>query len=320
MKIIHVFEEIPTILGPSIMLLGPSSLDEKVTAWRQEAIQYLQATGFDGTILVPEPRSRGSHVDYPLHLEWVLQACQQADVLLFWIPRHLVHMPALKTNVEVGMFIRSNKFMLGAPPDAQKMHYIRTLAAHYGHCCYETLPELLQAVQVRLQALWQQSSVRGIRQLRHDDVPQLAALYSQQEKGQVSASDLQQASRVLFQSEEKGDRLIGYFRQGELIGCLSMHYMIQALPGQPAERKVHLSSVIVGGDYQFQGIGTELVQHALQLAEQAGATGVQVQAAAGNHAVQRVLDKNGFMMEDLNFHFRFAKATWPAKKPEVQLV
>jgi hypothetical protein len=49
----------------------------------------------------------------------------RADALAFWVPRDLEHLPGLTTNLEWGIWHASGKAVLGAPPDAPRMGYLR---------------------------------------------------------------------------------------------------------------------------------------------------------------------------------------------------
>jgi len=126
MNIVYALEPIPA--GPSVFLAGPTPRSEAVFSWRPRALQLLRGRGFDGSVFVPEPKGPW---DWGRQVQWEAEALHAATVILFWIPRDLVTMPAFTTNVEFGFWCRSGKVVLGAPGDAPKMRYLRHYAGRF---------------------------------------------------------------------------------------------------------------------------------------------------------------------------------------------
>lgn len=127
MKIVHALEP----LQKSIFLAGPTPRDSETSSWRPEALNILELIGFDGTVFVPESNNWMAHDNYDAQIRWEWEAINQSTVVVFWIPRDLVTMPAFTTNVEFGLTVASTKAILGFPPDAPKMSYLKALAERF---------------------------------------------------------------------------------------------------------------------------------------------------------------------------------------------
>lgn len=127
----------------SIFLAGPTPRSSDVPSWRPEAIELLKRMKFTGAVFAPEPFC--SH--YLEQVEWEHAALTKASVILFWVPRDLVTMPAFTTNVEFGRFADSGRIVVyGRPEGAPKTRYLDWL--HHKHNpaepIFDNLPELLE--------------------------------------------------------------------------------------------------------------------------------------------------------------------------------
>lgn len=136
MQIVYTIEEAPESYSKSIFLAGPTPRNKAVPSWRPEALEFLRAAGYDGVVYVPEERP-GTKFDYiyPYVPAWENKMLNRADVILFWIPQDIdtledgsLKMPAFTTNVEFGYWIRLGKVVLGAPPNASHLAYLRFMA------------------------------------------------------------------------------------------------------------------------------------------------------------------------------------------------
>lgn len=130
---------------PSIFLAGPSPRDKDHYNWRPEAIEIIENSGFAGNIFIPLPRDGEWLANYNSQIEWELKHLDMATVIAFWIPRDYIKLPAYTTNVEFGLFIRTNpeKVVLGYPESAVKMKYLDYLARKYNASVFHTLEETL---------------------------------------------------------------------------------------------------------------------------------------------------------------------------------
>lgn len=131
LKLIYAQEHLNTLIPKSIFLAGPTPRDKDTTSWRIEAINILENLDFKGNILIPELRDTFSeNFEYSNQIEWEESALKKATVILFWIPRELVHLPGFTTNIEWGYWIATNpnKIILGSPVNTPKMDYINYYA------------------------------------------------------------------------------------------------------------------------------------------------------------------------------------------------
>ena len=153
MFLIHSKELYPQSVSQSCFLAGPTYRNASDgISWRKEAYSILKELGYDGHVFTPEYRD-GTDVDlhsdesYLEQVEWENQGLNQADVIVFWVPRDMKTLPALTTNVEFGMWVRSGKIVFGWPfdcPAANKNRYLKELAIKYNVPIANTLKETLQ--------------------------------------------------------------------------------------------------------------------------------------------------------------------------------
>lgn len=305
MNIIYVFEDIPESMRQSVILLGPSSLDQGVTAWRVEALQHLEKLGFEGTVLIPEQRQRNSSIDYNEHLKWVTQACRQAEIILFWVPRDLEKLPGLKTNVEFGQYVSSPRMIYGAPPQAQKVKYLRTLASSYDRPCFSDLSLMLEHV---CQQLTQPKEL--YRKMEYADVRLAYSIYCGEENIPFTEEGVRAAQKAWVELDQKGDMIIGAFdSSGCIRGCLSLHFMSDLYPGYTEGPYVHIETIIVDRHEQGQGVGTALMQKAVEIAQMKNATYGIVQTGTMNISARRIFENAGFLPEGINYEILFQGAS-----------
>lgn len=145
MEIVYALEKLPTTINKSIFLAGPTPRDESGKAWRAEAVEALESLGFDGTVYVPEPRDGVWKKDYDAQVEWEELCLNQADCIVFWMPRDLKSMPAFTSNIEWGRWETSGKLVLGFPKEAEKMTYMNLYAEKLNIPVSDSLSATLQS-------------------------------------------------------------------------------------------------------------------------------------------------------------------------------
>lgn len=145
MEVIYAHEAPPHELRASVFLAGPTPRDEGTPSWRPEALRLLAARGFDGVVFIPEPRDGRWVRDYEGQVAWEEAHLHMADVVMFWLPREMRHMPALTTNDEWGTHKHSGKVVFGAPPEAEKVRYQAYYAERLGVPTATTLEGLVAA-------------------------------------------------------------------------------------------------------------------------------------------------------------------------------
>ncbi|MBP6942741.1 MAG: nucleoside 2-deoxyribosyltransferase domain-containing protein [Candidatus Buchananbacteria bacterium] len=128
MRVLYVGDHSADPKEKSIFLAGPSPREAGDLHWRPEAIAILERLKFKGQVFVPLTVRGGWHKDGSVQIEWELAHLKAATVIGFWIPRKVMSMPAFTTNVEFGMYVESGKIVLGFPPGAERMEYLRYVA------------------------------------------------------------------------------------------------------------------------------------------------------------------------------------------------
>jgi calcineurin-like phosphoesterase family protein len=150
MNVIYATEQYPVTHANSIFLAGPTPRNQSVPSWRNEAIDILKEMGFDGDVYIPEPRNGQFLHSYDSQIEWELEGLNRANIIVFWVPRELTHMPAFTTNVEFGAWYMSGKMVFGSPNDAEKMNYLIYVAKREGSLHHSTLKDTLAEAAQRL--------------------------------------------------------------------------------------------------------------------------------------------------------------------------
>jgi len=133
------------LTGKTIFLAGCSVRDPEDQSWRPEAIELFRKFEFNGTLFAPEMHVGGFPDDWKYVVEWEDWHLHRADCILFWIPRDLKVFFGFTTNVEWGRWERSGKVVLGSPPGAKKMGYIRYYAKKLGIPTSDTLEEAVKS-------------------------------------------------------------------------------------------------------------------------------------------------------------------------------
>jgi hypothetical protein len=98
---------------------------------------------FQGTALIPEPGPGAMPPPVAIQAAWDQAGCAIADVVAFWIPRRFPTTKGLTSNLELGMWMRSGKVVLGAPAWAEDMDYIWAVAEAFSVPRAQDLGELM---------------------------------------------------------------------------------------------------------------------------------------------------------------------------------
>lgn len=128
MQIVHARQPFPRSFTRALFLAGPTPRSPDVPSWRPRALELLAERGYDGAVFVPEDADGSPRFDYLDQVEWEEAGLHLADAIVFWIPRDLDALPGFTTNVEWGVWHDSGKAVLGAPPGAPKLAYLRRYA------------------------------------------------------------------------------------------------------------------------------------------------------------------------------------------------
>lgn len=136
----------------SIFLVGPTPRSKSVKSWRPKAIEILSKLNFEGTVIVPEwnptlPRSeKYDGVIYTDIVEWEHYGLEHCSRIAAWVPRNMMFMPALTTNVEFGLHVKSGRVRYGRPINAEHCRYLDWLYRKYNpEPIFDNLTDLLTA-------------------------------------------------------------------------------------------------------------------------------------------------------------------------------
>jgi hypothetical protein len=147
MRIIYSDEHLPVLSEhkSSIFLVGPTPRTPLVQGWRSQALDILEHLAYDGLVYHPEPRLNWP--DFVQQVEWELAALEAASAIVCWVPRNMVNMPALTTNCEFGMFVKSRRLWYGRPDNAEHIRYLDYVYTKYtGRLPQTSLSGLLTTV------------------------------------------------------------------------------------------------------------------------------------------------------------------------------
>jgi hypothetical protein len=145
--VVHANEDPPESWDAAVFLAGPLPRSADVPSWGPDAVAHLREQWRqDGRLVVFTPELReGVLADYTGQVAWEHRGLNRADVIVFWIPRDLVTMPAFTTNIEFGTWFDSGKIVLGAPAAAPKNEYLQELAASVGAPVVDQLDQAVAA-------------------------------------------------------------------------------------------------------------------------------------------------------------------------------
>ena len=97
MQIVYAKQPFPESWSSAIFLAGPTPRDKATPSWRPEALRLLEASGYDGVVMVPEVEDgewKSGADAYTNQVEWERKGLDMCDVILFWIPREMQGTPA----------------------------------------------------------------------------------------------------------------------------------------------------------------------------------------------------------------------------------
>lgn len=151
-EIVEVMAREPFRDGLAVFLAGPTPERGTVPSWRPEARRQLGLHWIDHRVLTvynPESRRGVRAKRYEDQVHWEAAARHRATVVLFWIPRDMMTLPGMTTNVEFGYDIASRRrVVLGAPldcPNPERNRYLVYLANANGVPVRRTLPDTVAA-------------------------------------------------------------------------------------------------------------------------------------------------------------------------------
>ena len=115
MRVYYAPQPLPSIHSQTpIFLVGPTPREVAVPSWRPEALTVLERLGYDGLVLVPEPKDGIWPKNFVEQVEWERQGLEAASTLgcvAAWVPRELEKMPGFTTNVEFGLYVGCGRYV-----------------------------------------------------------------------------------------------------------------------------------------------------------------------------------------------------------------
>ncbi|MET7424983.1 hypothetical protein [Dactylosporangium sp. NPDC005555] len=145
-SVVYANEQPPDAWDASLFIAGPMPRTTTVPSWRPAALSAIEAAWSGAgrlVVFVPEPRD-GKPLKYDHHT-WEDRWLAIVDVIVFWVPRDMQHLPGLTTNVEFGRWESSGRVVLGAPAGAAHVGYLRECAKRNNAPVTETLDEVAAA-------------------------------------------------------------------------------------------------------------------------------------------------------------------------------
>ena len=145
--VVYAGDEPPDAWDASLFLAGPTPRAPDVASWRPDAIRELHDLWRGPqrlVVFVPEAPGGGLRIGVDRQVAWEDRWLTGCDVIAFWVPRG-PRLPGFTTNVEWGRWESSGKVVLGAPPDAERIRYLRRYAAEQGVPTAGTLRGTLEA-------------------------------------------------------------------------------------------------------------------------------------------------------------------------------
>ena len=106
--LVYHYQELQSVTedAPSVFLVGPSSREDVLNfKWRPDCVHFLRKHGFDGIIVVPEPRNDdwSFKEQFPVPIvSWERERVLMVTKVIAWIPRHATQLPGRVTNTELG--------------------------------------------------------------------------------------------------------------------------------------------------------------------------------------------------------------------------
>jgi hypothetical protein len=157
--------------GRSLFLAGPTARGVARTPWRARALDLLARHGYEGRIVIPEPRDGTfdahmrrifDHGESPAPgmrassynvLRWETTGIERTTRVLFWMPFVIAgaddpaSLPGFTTRAEVSRELARapGRVVLGMPPGALAGSHIRYHAHAAGMRVWETLEETVAA-------------------------------------------------------------------------------------------------------------------------------------------------------------------------------
>jgi ribosomal protein S18 acetylase RimI-like enzyme len=141
-----------------------------------------------------------------------------------------------------------------------------------------------------------------VRPITRSEIPELLAMYAEEEKVIVSDKLLIDAKISFTHLQITEGRILGAFTKGDiLVGSLSLHYLYDLYPGYAHAPYAHLETIVVKEGHRGSGIGSILVSDAVKRCRDMGVTYILAQTKEDNYTMMRVYEKSGLQQSYVNY-------------------
>jgi GNAT superfamily N-acetyltransferase len=127
-----------------------------------------------------------------------------------------------------------------------------------------------------------------------DDIPQLAdllsILFTQEADFQPARTRQEQGLRLILESSQVGI-IFAARDEGEVVGMVSLLFTVSTAEGGPA---CWLEDMVVRPDRRGSGLGSRLLQHAIDHARSSGFVRITLLTDRGNEGAIRFYERHGF--------------------------
>ena len=135
------------------------------------------------------------------------------------------------------------------------------------------------------------------RKLGKYDICSLINLYFQEESIEMNLIQTQRYEKrvriILKKMLQQGSYIYGCFENQKLIASITVNKCLDCYPNYTDNPYVHLETFIVHKEHQNKGIGTQLLQHVLEVIKEEGCTYIIMQS--NNLIVQHIATKVGLI-------------------------
>ncbi|ATY17281.1 hypothetical protein CU254_42620 (plasmid) [Amycolatopsis sp. AA4] len=149
-RLVQAREPLPGPDEPSVFLAGPTAVSGgPVPSWRPDAVDLfgrLWRQPEPLAVMTPENPVRARR--YINQFTWENASRKHAKAIMYWIPRDMVSLPGMTTNVEFGYDVAAGRtVVLGCPPDCpdpRRNKYLVHLARAHGVPVRTTLRDTVE--------------------------------------------------------------------------------------------------------------------------------------------------------------------------------
>lgn len=133
-QVVYSLGEFPASRSPSLFLAGPTPRKSFIKSWRPRALSMIRRYKQEIVVYYPEPMIADTwSPDGDDHINWERRALIRSKAILFWVDRHLDHMPGFRTNTEWGFWTSCDprRLVLAYPKGAPGMRGMANDARFY---------------------------------------------------------------------------------------------------------------------------------------------------------------------------------------------